>query len=124
MPADCQLPVDRPPLRPLQRLRPAHHPARAVAGGAEGLGHGLVGALADERGRAHVAGDEHRLPDRPVVGRHLGPAGAERPRGALAVHAGLRPSAPSTSWVSSLAMLWATSYTRRRFSSLGEMRSA
>jgi len=43
--------------------------------------------------------------------RQFGMTGGKRPRGPLAMHAELL-RLPSTWWFSSLAMLWATSYTR------------
>lgn len=54
------LPGDRP-----RRLVTAHHPARAVAGGVEGVAAGDSGEYV--RGRAHGAGDQHRLAELPYV---------------------------------------------------------
>jgi len=45
----------------LFRLRPAHQPAGAVGGGAEGDAHRLVAAAEHVRPGAHAAGDDHGL---------------------------------------------------------------
>src|SRR5205823_8285861 len=60
-----------------------HGPARAVAGGAEGAFHAARLADQDPGGAAHVAGDEDRLADAAVDGRHLGVSRREGPRRAL-----------------------------------------
>ncbi len=85
-PLGGQLLVDAAACGVLDRGGAAHHAAGAVAGGAERLLH--AARLADQHPTrpAHVAGNDDRLADLAISGRHLGMAGRKGPRRPLAVH--------------------------------------
>src|SRR5262245_11139423 len=73
--------------------RPAHQPARAVAGGPEGLLHRALRADENERVAAHVARDDDRLAERPELRRERRVPGAEGARRPLAMDADPAPPA-------------------------------